>query len=46
MTVNLTENGEENDNSRDHRVGGRHGGAIVVVGGAFERGWCHVMFRS
>ena len=46
MTGNLTEKGEEYDNSRDSGVGGRHNGVSVVVGGSFERGWCHTTFRS
>ena len=45
MDGNLTENGG-NDDARDCRVGGRHGGASVVVGGAFDLGWYHTMFRS
>ena len=28
----------------DLGVGGRHGGVSVVVGGAFECGWCHKTF--
>ena len=38
MTVILTENGEENDDARDRRVGGRHGGVRVVTGGRSRLG--------
>ena len=43
MTGNLTENGEENDDTRDRGVVRRHGGMSVVVvgrlgvGGAIQR---------
>ena len=44
MTINMTENGEENDNAGDCRVVGRHGGVSMVVGVAFERGWFYKTF--
>ena len=46
MNGSMTENGEENDYARDLRVGGRHSGVSVVMGGDFERGWCHTSFKS
>ena len=45
MTINMTENGEENDGAGDCGVGGINSGVSVVVGGSFERGWCHTVFR-
>ena len=46
MTVNLTENWEENDYSGDHGVSGRYGRVSLVVGGNLKCGWCHTTFIS
>ena len=37
--------GTSND-AGDCAVGGRQDEVSVVVGGAFESGWCHTMVRS